>query len=103
MIRAPDTLRLTEAGGEETPCALGSPLIGCDNDLLPDSNFDSIHADVIITALDSAYAAYAEATQDDPTIRVSSASVGLQGAFGIFSAIASDRRSITIVRDPPPS
>lgn len=70
-------------------------------DPLRPARFDSIHADLVVHALNGEYQRYTEAMADE-TVRVDAAAEGVEGAWGVFGAVAPIRRHVVIVRDPPP-
>lgn len=77
------------------------PNIGCFDTLDP-ARFDSIRAAVTAATLDRAYAAFLDAVEQGQSVRAASVSQGLEGAYGVFGAIAPARRTFTILRDPAP-
>jgi hypothetical protein len=56
--------------------------------------WDSVATEVVVTAYDSAYAAFA---LHGESFSRGSTSAGLQGAYGVFGSAATNRREIMIV------
>lgn len=63
--------------------------------------FDSIRAELSVVGWNEHYARYQEARRSRG-IRVDAATQGLDGAYGVFGAVAVTTRSVILVRDPPP-
>lgn len=76
--------------------------IGCAAPLST-ARFDSIRGEVTIAAPSPEYGRYLDALDDGQTTRASSVSEGLEGAWGVFGAIAPARRAFTVVRSPAPA
>lgn len=70
---------------------------------LAEARFDSVHAEVIVAVTDPGYHRYIVALSEGQTVRASSISEGLDGAWGVFGAVAPTARPFTIVRSPPPA
>lgn len=80
------------------------PDIGCRGDLyaeLHQARFDSIRADISVIAWNDHYSRYIEHSRGRG-IRVAAASPGLEGAYGVFGAVAPATRTVILVRDPVP-
>lgn len=78
------------------------PNIGC-GEPLQVARFDSIHAEAVVYTRNGEFARYLDALRDGPTLREEFAAIGIEGhAWGVFGAVASTRRTITIVRNPVP-
>lgn len=59
--------------------------------------WDSITAQLVLTAYDTAYARYAREVLSAGSVRGSRASAGIEGAFGVFGAASSSERRLTLV------
>lgn len=72
--------------------------VGCGavEDLAP-ARFDSIRAELTVTGWNEEYARWIDARGGEG-IRVDAASPGIEGAFGVFGAVSTARRSILLVR-----
>ena len=58
---------------------------------------DSIYADLLLTAFDTAYTRYQKLGGSNETVRREQASAGISGALGVFAGAATARRGITLV------
>jgi hypothetical protein len=76
--------------------------ISCGEPLVP-ARFDSLVADVVVTALDPGYARYLEAIAQGSSVRATSVSEGLDGAYGVFGAAARGTERITLIRELRPA
>ncbi len=92
-------------GGPATPLRTETvrwdlPRVTCAGELAR-TRFDSIRAEIRVVALNPAYTRYAEAAWEG-TIRVDATSQGLDGALGVFGAVAPALQEVLLVRDPAP-
>lgn len=78
--------------------------LGCRGDLhaeLHPARFDSIRAEISVITWNEHYSRYTELSRGQG-IRVDAASQGLEGAYGVFGAVAPATRTVMLIRDPPP-
>jgi hypothetical protein len=59
--------------------------------------WDSISAQLVVTAYDTAYARYAREVASAGAVRRNRASAGIEGAFGVFGGAASSERRLVLV------
>ena len=78
------------------------PNITCMEEALHPARFDSLQAEAMVATLGDGYVAYLDGLFEGQTVRESAVSEGLDGAYGVFGAVAPVRRPFTVVRTPPP-